>query len=169
MNWRLLDIRTGKIGRLRFFIYRAGLIALVTILNRIGSDYISFNTTAHVIGISLFLSAIFYLTLLIQARRLRDIGIHPAFCLFEIFIYAMVAALFAFVEFGLNRYSAHNWENIFLGALNILFLMYIAFFALLIFKKGETHGFVDILSKDTSAKLRANEKKKLATQLDNLY
>ena len=88
---------------------------------------------------------------------------------FEVFLFAMVSGLFAFVEFGLNRYSASNWENIFLGALNILFLIYIAFFALLIFKKGQTHGFVDILSKDTSAKLRENEKQKLARQLDNLY
>lgn len=167
MDLTSFDIRTGKTGRLHFFMYRVGLYIGLGIL---GPFYVAYvpHLFISVAVYALIVVAVIYLTLVLLARRLRDIGIHPAFCLIEILAYVVPLGLFTFIFFVVGKEDAPNWAPFLFGTLNVVFVLYVVYYAVLFFKKGEESGRVDLAIRNSQERMRDREKEKLASQLKDL-
>lgn len=136
--WALLDIRTGKLGRLRFlalrviceFFFRLFLLAVSSWFLRPNdsSALFTFAVVPHFIYL--------YLVLLLEVRRLRDMNVSVYFCLISIFTFLLVLSmdsiLGAVAEHAPDLLGTWVTEN----TVGALFTPYFIYSLFLIFYKG---------------------------------
>lgn len=123
MSWKLLDIRKGTLGRLEYFAY--GL----TINVIMGAAPLFMKPSNKVILFLIFLIFL-YLKLLIEARRLRDIG----FSILLIFIPLSIVVID--LSLGILDIAKETKIPIAIGLYTIWFL----YFLCLVFIKGKNNN-----------------------------
>lgn len=168
MMWAFFDIRLGTYNRIEFliayfvfyfFIFVPLLILLMPVIVHIPHEVAQFLYMPLAIAVSL------YFGLLIEVRRLRDLGAHPfpavIGLLSRLYLWALSLSAEA-VESGQN---ADFWKGVFAFLLSnnplngFLWLVIAGYYLILIFKKGvsvpaaEDDG-VKTLPEKTSAEIQ---------------
>ena len=81
MVLKFLDIRKGRLGRLDYFLLTTLTAAFYILLFHLILTHMEYNIPV----LALFLSTSLYLFVLLQVKRLRDIGWNPWLCLITAF------------------------------------------------------------------------------------
>lgn len=95
MNWQLWDIRVGKLGRMKFLALRVGWEFFFRLLLAISAVLMSHpEGPLPLFAFAIFLQYFFiYLVLLLEVRRLRDMGVSVYFCAISVFTFLLVLFL----------------------------------------------------------------------------